>query len=244
MDTARKWQIAGVGALLVATVVVTGAALNRPMATPSASPQDVVVPEPTSDTYLSVYEQFADEVGGPLKLSSLGSSLTAGNGATGYDKTWGWKLSQELGQEDIDVHSFPGQALPAIRKGGVSAVLDSNPTVVFFEPGTPNNFGQDIKLSEVASLTKKTIASLRAGLPGVLIVGIVPSSITDTGENGLGATYSQYLAGDRENLLDADIVCDLSDSITDFDAELKDGIHPNDLGNDIWANAIYSCLTD
>ncbi|MEC5149130.1 SGNH/GDSL hydrolase family protein [Cryobacterium sp. GrIS_2_6] len=234
----------GIGLTVVAALALVVVALS-PRATESSYARPAETASPTVEAARTAFQTFVAAKPGPVAMASLGSSLTAGNGASTYAETWGWKLKTTLGDRfTIGVHGYPGQTIKAIRaSGGVAAVEADHPDIVFVEPGTPNNMGQALSIKDSKSLTAQTIADLRAQLPDAFIVGIVPSPIADLGSNSLGLHYSDYIAGDREALASANVVCDVFAAFSDTSTQLRDGVHPNDQGNTIWADAVVACLT-
>lgn len=197
------------------------------------------------EAYERGFHSFLSEKTGPVIMTSLGSSLTAGNGASSDEEIWGWKLETALGDRNtLGVHGYPGHTIRAIREdGGMSAVAAEHPDIVLMEPGTPNNIGQALSSHDSGSLTTKTSADLRSQLPDSFTVGIVPSPISDLGSNSLGLHYSDYVAGDREALRSANIVCDVFKAFTDTNTQIRDGVRPNDEGNTVCADAVIRCLT-
>lgn len=243
-----RWQIPLMGLAAACVLVLVGLALRPAVAPPAAddyvqftaSPSATSSPEPAPP--VTPFNAAIDGIDGPVQLAAVGSSLTAGQGASEYQFIWPWRLKQSLGENfEITVLGFPGHTVQAMRDAGAVAQVGDAP-IVFFEPGTPNNFGQSLGLEAANANTVQFIAELRAQNPSVTIIGIVPSPIADQGTDETGASYADYIGGDRAALAGADMICDIYSAFTDIATQIPDGVHPNDAGNEIWANALMSCI--
>lgn len=187
--------------------------------------------------------------GTDIVVDGLGSSLTAGAGASGYDKTWIWAMGEALGRYEYKVdlrnHGLGGHAIQAIRDQALQPTIDDQPAIVFFEPGDPNNYAQDVPVDKAGKLTTQTVDDLRAALPNAYIVGILASPIADGNKpNGVDATYQNYIDQTRTSLAGADVVCDVYSTIPSDQLGnlLADGIHPSDTGQQAWISALRNCL--
>lgn len=245
------YLLAAVAAVLVLAGFVASRGLGEVPESVQNAPLPPALQSGVASTEVAPVRQHLNALPvGKAVVATLGSSLTAGNGASEYSRTWAWQIRGALATDTRDVdlreHGLPGRTVEAIRKEGLDATIADQPSVVFFEPGTPNNLGQGLTVADARDLTAQTVADLRAALPQAYIVGIIPSPTT-TGETGAGgATIQDYLAGDREALAGADIVCDVAAAFPNDEGALAllipDGVHPGDEGNALWAQTIKGCL--
>lgn len=205
--------------------------------------------------------QFRLLKNGESKISLLGSSVTAGSGASNPSYSWAGRLDSALmGISD----NFNQVKIINNGKGGYSTrnliddkiykkVIKDKPDLIIFETSLLNNYGQSISLDETIEDIKFLMDTFKSNLPNTEVLLISPNPIPlKKGEvNKIGLTYEEYLNKTKTLIMDngwnyVDIHEGMNAKIRKQNLKLNDlltdGIHPNDKGYKLWFETLYQYL--
>ncbi|MCU7712485.1 SGNH/GDSL hydrolase family protein [Priestia sp. JV24] len=190
-----------------------------------------------------------------ITLSVLGSSVTAGSGASDSSHRWANLLTNYL---EIDVDDINPINLVNNGYGGYSTselindkkideVVKNKPDVVIFELCLLNNFGEKVSLEKTTQDINYIMETLSKELPDSLIVIQTANSIPNKNANGIGLTYDdynkyaeQYVQSKGWNFINTYEQFDdeVINKELNYNDILNDGIHPTDKGYAIWYNIL------
>lgn len=190
-----------------------------------------------------------------LSISTMGSSVTGGMGASQKEKNWVSQLVQALKKQ-------PGLSGLQFNNGGINGfstqnLLDHNipdriirqkPTVVLFETSLLNDYLQNITIETTNKNIETIVNQLKQGLPESRIVLLSPNPRRH-GEvkNKAGLTYEDYIEGtkafiEKNGWEYIDIYKGMNETLAknkmNLDQVLSDATHPNDEGYEIWARIV------
>ncbi|WP_091583439.1 SGNH/GDSL hydrolase family protein [Alteribacillus bidgolensis] len=193
------------------------------------------------------------------KIAFVGSSVTEGTGASVPDKRWTERFTSVLQQEYPDLESknfgLDGFSTKNIIEEGITKEVTAyEPTLIIFETAALNDFSRlDIRA------TKENIDTImetfESELPETHVI-IQPSNQRRNGEKytNNGMTYPEYVKETELHIKENgweyidfwpyfDKIYERT-SITVGDTLNVDGIHPNDLGNKLWAEALLDYFSN
>lgn len=190
-----------------------------------------------------------------LVVSTLGSSVTAGSGSTGVDKTWVNKLyermKKERGLEKLRYHNsgWGGYTTSRIVKEDKANVLiRQKPNVILFETCLLNDYGQNVPIETTKKNIESIVARLHTELPDSRIILQSPNPrLNGEVKNKEGLSYEDYIRQTEEfiqskgweyiNIYDA-MNKELAKTQTPLKDIMYDEAHPNDKGYALWANIL------
>lgn len=187
---------------------------------------------------------------GQAIVATFGSSVTNGDGASSPEKKWHHLLNRYLvslnGLDQVKVQSngFPGYSTEMIVfKHYEDKIIEAKPDIVLFETFVLNDHGQSIPLQKTKDNLDFMIKKIKENLPNTKIIILSPNPKADTNPNGIGAQYKEYVDLTAEvahsHQLDyMDIYSSFIHTNLDLNALLKDGVHPNDLGYQVWFDTV------
>ncbi|ASN69128.1 hypothetical protein 7F23_15 [uncultured Caudovirales phage] len=194
-----------------------------------------------------------------IVISTLGSSVTKGAGATSFNKTWSFLLYKEMNEKGIPCRLFNNgyggfTTSLIIKEKKYQILLKQRPDIILFEMCLINNHSQSVPLNKtfedldfIADFCKNYFPKSKL----IFIVSNPSTSRSNLVRNGL--TYNEYV---RQicmmmqethyqfiNFWDPffSILDELNNSLSDC---LYDGIHPNDLGYKLWFDVMKDELLD
>ncbi|WP_088831116.1 SGNH/GDSL hydrolase family protein [Paenibacillus tyrfis] len=190
-----------------------------------------------------------------LSISTMGSSVTGGMGASQKEKIWGNQLVAALKKQ-------PGLSGLQFSNGGINGfstqnmidhqipdrIIRQKPTIVLFETCLLNDYLQNIPIETTNKNIETIVNQLTQGLPESRIVLLSPNPRRH-GEvkNKAGLTYEDYIQGTKAFIEQngweyIDIYKEMNETLAknkiNLDEVLSDATHPNDEGYDIWANIV------
>lgn len=187
---------------------------------------------------------------GQAKVSTFGSSVTNGDGASSPEKKWHNVLDRYLvslnglGQVTIQSNAFPGYSTEMVVFNHYEdKIIAEKPDIILFETFVLNDHGQSIPLQETRDNLDFMIKKLKENVPNAKIILLSPNPKIDASPNGSGATYKEYvdLTAEVAHFYQLDYI-DIYDSFMQtklgLNVMLKDGVHPNDFGYQIWFDAL------
>ncbi|MED0936428.1 SGNH/GDSL hydrolase family protein [Bacillus mobilis] len=189
-----------------------------------------------------------------INMSVLGSSVTAGDGASDIEKSWAKLFANYLtaldGVNQINLvrNGYSGYSTAnLIDNNKISEVIKNKPDIIFFELCLLNNAGQNIPLEKTYEDIDNIIGELKNNLPESLIVLQTADSIPNDKRNKVGLTYDDYNREVKKYAVDKGY--NFIDTYEEFKGIVQkeklnykdilvDGIHPNDEGYKIWFNIL------
>lgn len=209
--------------------------------------------------YYSALKYYNDEEDKYVRISTLGSSVTAGAGATTVDDNWSSLLLSHIRRQDdlfrvsLMSNGFGGYSTRAlIEEKKVQTIVDQAPDLVILETSILNNHGQSLSLKETLNDLNTIVTSLEKSLPDSKIILISPNpkgEAKDT-ENSIGLTMRDYSGATQEYILEkgweyVDIFNAFEKQYGNtIDTVLRDGVHPNDNGYKFWANTLIKAFEE
>lgn len=194
-------------------------------------------------------------------ISVLGSSVTAGAGASDPSLSWAALLEKKLQSFAPDFkyvkvlnRGFGGYSTRDLLKDKkIDLVVKDKPDLVIFETSILNNHGQSITMDETKENIKEIVTTIQKKLPGtkILIISPNPSTVKLKEVNSLGYKYLDYLQ-ETKNYIEGngwpyvDIYEGMEEKIKKENIQLKDilvdGVHPNDEGYRLWFEVLYDYM--
>lgn len=192
---------------------------------------------------LNVYEKL--KKGQPIRYLIIGDSIADGTGAESQDGAWYDQLNKMI-KEKYNLSAFDYK----ITRGGTTVfhswyeyenakdINKSDIDMVFVCDGQ-NDKGY-MTVDQYGGMYENLIRQLKKDMPNADILPIIESSIRDneTFPNEVNK-LSQYY-----NLTPVDTRKTFNDSGIPYNQLTKDGVHPNDKGHMLYAQAIFNQITD
>ncbi|MDF2926682.1 MAG: hypothetical protein K0R57_5596 [Paenibacillaceae bacterium] len=181
-----------------------------------------------------------------VTISTLGSSVTQGTGASDPSKNWSSLLANYLSQADgytiinVNNNGFGGRTAGGLLKESkVELVIEQSPDIVIFENCLLNDHGQSVPLVQSVKDITAIVDDLKAALPEAVIYVISPNPKAEDVANSLGLTMKDYAANARSLAEKAGwAYMDVYEGFTTQGADMYkltvDGTHPNDSGYKRW----------
>jgi lysophospholipase L1-like esterase len=204
--------------------------------TPSATTTDVPPAAPASDV--------------APRIAFLGDSLTVGVGAP-PERGYAWQTAEQLGWpiavvEGVSGSGFlaPGAGRPMTER--VDAVVAADPDVVVVAGGTNDAF-QGYAPADVGEAASRLLADLRAGRPDatLVVVGPFPTTLeTATGADPMSDAVRAAADAAGADFVDARaLVLTAVPDPGQWERYISaDGLHPNELGYGVMADALAAEL--
>lgn len=222
---------------VVATAVVAGVALSGPRDPESAS----------AAAGTSAPASSPRATASAARVAYLGDSYTVGTGATTEADGWVSQLDDVFGWQGTNLgcggsgYVAPGGSCKKAYDKRISDVVAARPDAVIVSGGL-NDVRTTDDLNELKKEVDKTFADLRIALPDAEIVAVsplwgagrTPSTITILGaivETAVAKVDGTYLDIGQPLYARPDLMID-------------DGIHPNDAGHRVIAEAVAETLVD
>jgi lysophospholipase L1-like esterase len=189
---------------------------------------------------------------GSVKISTLGSSVTAGDGATSKDKSWAGLLKSYLRNTDglfkteVISNGFPGYSSQTIlSENKVDVVIAEKPDVVLFETSILNDHGQSVPIDKTLQNINTVVEKLRTSLPESKIIILSPNPKASDKKNSVGLMLADYAVKTKELASQKgwdyiDVYNGFLLKNADLNHVLTDGVHPNDEGYKIWFEIMKS----
>jgi lysophospholipase L1-like esterase len=196
-----------------------------------------------------------------VKVSVVGSNVTAAIGAT--DSSYGWAelLRKQLQSDIADIgslrfvnHGYEGYSTSdLITSKKIDLVIKEKPDLVIFENSLFNNHLQSLTIEQTTQDLQNIMAELKTGLPNARIFIMSPNPVVnkDT-KNSLGLTYMDYINASKELITKngwqyIDSISGIEKKLTEenlilVDVLTNDYINPNNKGNRIWFEFLYEFL--
>ncbi|MBD0379788.1 SGNH/GDSL hydrolase family protein [Paenibacillus sedimenti] len=182
---------------------------------------------------------------GSVKISTIGSSVTAGAGVSHVDKSWSSMLRDDLTKLDgrmkitLTNNGYSGYSTEQV-KNKVGAVITQKPDVVIFETCLINDFGQALPIEKTLGNISTIVETFRKELPDVIIIVMTPNPRVDVGPNSQGLDFEDYVKKTREFVTEKGwLFIDIYEGFKAHNADLKvvlnkDGVHPTEAGYKMW----------
>lgn len=197
------------------------------------------------------------------KVAVLGSSVTAGSGASNYKYSWPARLEQKLEKTHPNFKKMKlfnhgkrrFSTSDLLAQGIVEEVVLIQPDLIIFETAIINNHGHSIPMDQTLNDIKTIVEILEMKLPHAKIILTSPNPISarDHGKalNGMGLSYQDYLIKTQQFIrLNGWSYVDVysgmeamrKKEVLPLEQILKDGIHPNNKGYEYWSKIISDFL--
>lgn len=178
---------------------------------------------------------------GHATISTLGSSVTAGAGASSEDKKWSSLLENYLIKTKVISNGFGGYSSSSIlSENKADIVISQKPDIVLFETCILNDHGQSVPIEKTIQNITEIIDKIQKNLPESKIILISPNPKLEDKKNTVGLTMADYASKTKEFIISKgwnyiDVYSEFQANHTDnLKSLLTDGIHPNDSGYKIW----------
>ncbi|AYC30415.1 SGNH/GDSL hydrolase family protein [Paenisporosarcina cavernae] len=199
---------------------------------------------------LAIQKQY-----GNVKLAVTGSSVTKGSGASHPSKSWRGLLESHLRLSDpslrnvsIANHGHSGYtSVRILEKAVTEPIIAYQPDVLFIETSVINNHNKNVPMKETLDSLKQLHDYYQAQLPTTYLVFLSPNPCVENKFgpkiNELGYSFEDYIEETSLFLMNQGYVYFNSHAHMKqymekhqiaISSTLKDGIHPNDKGYQIW----------
>lgn len=222
-------------------------------------------PESNPDQNLLDYLHFKALEKEKVTISLLGSSVTAGAGSSNPQAVWGNRLVKNIKAtssnfKNINLYNngFGGYSTVGLLKDDkLEEVIKNNPDLVIFETSILNNHGQSVSLEQTLEDIKTIVSTIERDIPNAEILLVSPNPATGKegtdAVNEIGLTYEDYVTEttrfiNQNGWKYFNTYEEINSRITEEDIELSslmfDEIHPNDEGYRIWAEELFSFISE
>lgn len=194
-------------------------------------------------------------------ISTLGSSVTKGTGATSFTRIWSYLLYKEIGKMapcKLFNNGFGGYTSGSIiAEKKYEYLLKQNPDILIFELCLLNNHSQGETVQKTLSDIDFINKFIHQKLPNTKII-LIPSIPSPKELNTIkyGTTYEQFVKLFIDKIVKTDytfidfwdlFMSNINKNKINLQECFIDGIHPNNIGYKIWfesmkAKLIYYCL--
>lgn len=184
-----------------------------------------------------------------VKISTLGSSVTEGAGASDPRKKWSTLLfkyikeQDELFRFDLTVNGFGGYNTREILEDDkVELVISQQPNLILFETCMLNDHGEGLSIQESLNNITKIVNKFHKELPDakVVLMSPNPKGLEQDVPNKLGLYMDDYNSEIKKYIHKQgwnyiDIYGSFKKEYKHkIDSVLTDGVHPNDFGYQFW----------
>ncbi|MGF7046325.1 lysophospholipase L1-like esterase [Paenibacillus sp. DS2015] len=227
---------------------------NKPLVLPFQDEVDKWKPSDKPRSYLDHLRYFAalklqQDDDSYVRISTLGSSVTEGAGASDPRKKWSTQLfkyikAQEgLFRFDLMVNGFGGyNTREILEEDKVDLVIAQKPNLILFETCMLNDHGEGIPIQESLKNIAKVVNKFNKKLPNaeVILISPNPKGIKQDVPNSLGLYMDDYNSAIKQYIHNQGWeYIDIYGSFKikykkKIDSVLTDGVHPNDLGYQFW----------
>ncbi|MFT8323139.1 MAG: SGNH/GDSL hydrolase family protein [Bacillus sp. (in: firmicutes)] len=182
----------------------------------------------------------------------MGSSVTRGLGASSPDKTWSGLLKSFFQKTNPDLNfinlGVDGFKTTDLLNISLQIISNLNPDVILIETCLINDFSM-YTVSESTQNIETIVSKLKLAFPNVRIYLMPPNIIVHKNvRNSEGLLFNEYVSkvGDYIKLKGWNYIDFWNDyekgyssiGLTLEQTLIQDQIHPNDLGYELWFNAI------
>ena len=190
----------------------------------------------------------------PIKIVAIGSSSTAGAGASSPAASYPNRLAAELAERYPDVpitvlnRGINGQDAAEMITRFKQDVIDERPDLVIWQIGT-NAALRDVPIEDVGKVVREGIAEIKNAGADVLLVDpqFVPRVIAKPEAEGMVQLIATTAASTKVNVFRRFAIMRHwreRDGLA-FDAFTSpDGLHMNDWGYGCWARLLCTAITD
>ncbi|WP_059103847.1 SGNH/GDSL hydrolase family protein [Shouchella shacheensis] len=230
------------------------------------SSQDEEDPEPVSilpgESYVD-YLQRLIQVKPRVEVAVIGSSVTAGMGASDQSHSWAGRTITNLQLMDPNFYKLQltnygvnGATIQdLINNGKMEAMVASDPDFIIMETSLLNSHRKDEPLERTNAALDTAVSMIQGAHPATIIVLTSPNpATTKTPEdlNGLGLNYQAYIQSTNTFIAQqgwsyvdtySAMRLQFEDEGIQLEATLDDGLHPNDVGYKVWADVLWAYLT-
>ncbi|MDO7906943.1 SGNH/GDSL hydrolase family protein [Paenibacillus sp. JX-17] len=189
----------------------------------------------------------------PIRISTLGSSVSAGAGASSFAASWVGQLlnylrvDQGLFNTEIYSSGYAGYSTSSLlEEKKYEAVISQQPQVVLLETSLQNDHSQAVPVETSMSNIKALVQILHSKLPEaeIVLLSANPKGVEKDIRNNIGLTMDDYAAAAKK-LAEAkkwnymDVYAYYRSQYKDnLDTILVDGVKPNDKGHVVWFEAV------
>lgn len=210
--------------------------------------------------YLHYWALTHDEV----RIAVIGSSVTNGKGASSEAKNWPSLMLLAIQNSDEDLvtsrvlnYGLNGATIQnLLDNGSFEQLIKDKPDFIIMESSILNSHRKNEPLQDTNTSITTAVELVRNALPTSKILLTSPNPATiklDTNFNDIGLNYQEYLESTEDYIHSQgwNYVDIYSAMLEEFDAQglsleqtLDDGLHPNDLGYQIWAEKLMLYLNE
>lgn len=180
-------------------------------------------------------------------ISTLGSSVTAGAGASDNSHNWSSLLTSYLQKNEgftsvtLNNNGFGGYTTEMIISDKkVDTVISQKPDIVLFETCLINDHGKKIPLDKTEQNIASIVKAIHSALPDAKIILMSPNPRLEDFKMNNGLLLADYVNKTNEYFKKNgwDYI-DIYNGFKDRNADMKvllsaDGTHPNDEGYKMW----------
>lgn len=187
---------------------------------------------------------------GSATISTLGSSVTAGVGASDVSRTWSslilsnLRIIDGLRKVTLNSNGFGGHTSGAILfDKNYEIVISQKPDIVLIETCIINDHDQSTPVAQTLQNIEKIRQIISSALPNAKIIMLSPNPRLEDKKNNLGLTFADYANKTKELILGKG--WEFIDVTSTYQGKTKelitsDGIHPNDNGYKLWADTVMN----
>ena len=228
----------------------------------SANETDIKMYNPTYNPTQTVidYLIYRSMVSGEAKMAVTGSSVTKGSGSSHPSKTWRGQIQKNLralhpSLKDLRIsnHGYSGYTSAGLLEDHVmNPILKEHPDVLFIETSVINNHIQNVSLEETFASLDSLYEQYTSTLPNTRILFLSPNPCTENKfgpqVNQLGLLFTDYVNETTNYINDkgwayfdthSAMLSEMNEQKIMLPSTLKDGIHPNDRGYQIWSDVLW-----
>lgn len=199
-----------------------------------------------------------------VAVSVIGSSVTNGKGATSGSRNWPNLMLDAIHQSDdalsnvsLTNHGVNGAMIQDLLTNGTfDKMIKEKPDFIIIESSILNSHRKNETLNETNEAITTAYKLITKELPTSKILFTSPNPATtklDTDVNDIGLIYQEYLESTENYILSqgwnyVDIYSSMNTVIDEngltLAQTLADGLHPNDVGYEIWAENLMIYLQE
>ncbi|WP_185970873.1 SGNH/GDSL hydrolase family protein [Alkalicoccobacillus porphyridii] len=222
---------------------------------------DRLNPENGEVSYLD-YLQYWALTHNEVRMAVIGSSVTNGKGASSKDKNWPNLMLQNIQASDeslantsLSNFGVNGAMIQDLLDNGTfDKLIKEKPDFIIIESSILNSHRKNESLEDTNEAITTAHRLVSEALPTSKILFTSPNPATiklDTDINDIGLIYQEYLESTENYIMSqgwnyVDIYTDIHSEIDEkgltLEQTLDDGLHPNDLGYQIWAEKLIQYM--